>query len=660
MLKTDTMKAPVILIFKLVCVALTVGRTGVRGHEGAEVSCGTHTTPEAVESILSSQRQIFGRAIYEISNPTERALVTGRASFPQGVKVKVRAVNCAGNTFQGFSRSIEKLNDGFRGSKIGFKLDKVVECSRGEAKLLVSLCTDAFSQDNKCPDALRSISHRVGYKDGLVIIVVNLPAYRVMGLADVGLAPSDPWVMVQAASLPDVSPSNDARMLERSVKIENNGYTLVHEVGHAFGLLHTFENGCNFPGDYIPDTPYQSTALSRLPEYFTTLQCCVLHPTDQCGSPATCDNASGDNFDNFMNYSPDTCKKRFTPDQVAVMQATLLARRPEWVKGSKKKKRRSLEEVAIVQKLSGMTNTIEGSFSGTDSDSIDLKEFAKCPENYTYKKNGPIALGQPSHVAYRLDVPSSSGAIQITHCQSSSEGKSVSLTYLECTENEQCTCQVFSCVQDEDTVINAGAPRVMGEAVEKKRYLLVSNNERMSDNMTFSLDAHVELERTEEPVSVQGGKQCQYNGEYSVYVPRGACKFHVLASPNDCEKSSVELKSKTQLKNESTTVLWDMQMNAQMNGHTIMSTGRTGCLSKYLAAPTSSPSMGNDTWAWRVVPVSKSVCNVVRLVVDNGPYKDQYLSVGNGCALTFSKNKASSQVFGLKNQEIAINKPVNT
>jgi len=647
MLKTDTMKAPVTLLFKLVCVALTVGFTGVRGHEGAEVSCGTHTTPEAVESILSSQRQIFGRAIYEISNSTERALLTGRVSFPQGVKVKVRVVNCAGNTFQGFSRSIEKLNDGFGGAKIGFKLDKIVECSNGEGKLLVSSCTDAFSQNNKCPDALRSISRRVGYKDGLVIIAVNLPAYRVMGLADVGLAPSDPWIMVQASSLPDVSPNNDARMLQRSIKIENNGYTLVHEVGHAFGLLHTFENGCNFPGDYIPDTPYQSAALSRLPEYFTTLQCCVLHSTDQCGSPATCDNASGDNFDNFMDYSPDTCKKRFTPDQVAVMQATLLARRPEWVKG--KKKKRSLEEVALVQRLSEMTITIQGNFSETDSNSIDLEEFAQCSENYMYKENGPIALGQPSHVAYRLDVPSSSGAIQITHCQSSSEGQPISLTYLECTENDQCTCQALSCVKDEYTVINAPTPRVLGEE-DKKRYLLVSNNERLNNNITFSLDAHVILGKTEgpispQPTSVHAGKQCDYNGEYSVYIPRGACKFHVLASPNDCKMSRVELKPKTQLTNELTTTFWNMQMN----GH-ILSTGRAGCLSKYLAAPTSSPSMGDDTWTWRVVPVSKNVCNMVRLVVDNGPYKGQYVSVENGCALTFSKNQASSQVFGLKIQ----------
>lgn len=192
------------IIFTFACVTLTLV-TGVGGQEGTEWSCGTQSTTAAVESILSAQRQIYGRAMYEIRNSTERTLVTGRASFPQDVKIKVRVVNCAGSTFKGFTKSLRKLNDGFDATKIGFGLDKVVECPSKEAKQLKKSCTDAYSKNNKCPDVLRSISRRMGYNRGILIIVINIPAYRVMGLADLGLMPRDPWIMVQATALPDVS-----------------------------------------------------------------------------------------------------------------------------------------------------------------------------------------------------------------------------------------------------------------------------------------------------------------------------------------------------------------------------------------------------------------------------------------------------------------------
>ncbi|KAI5247348.1 hypothetical protein E4T43_02101 [Aureobasidium subglaciale] len=82
----------------------------------------------------------------------------------------------------------------------------------------------------------------------------------------------------------------------------NQGMTTVHEVGHWMGLLHTFEGySCTGNGDFVSDTPMQSTS------------------TDGCPSkPAkdSCPQSSGvDPIHNYMDYSDDACYTGFTPGQ---------------------------------------------------------------------------------------------------------------------------------------------------------------------------------------------------------------------------------------------------------------------------------------------------------------------------------------------------------
>ena len=70
----------------------------------------------------------------------------------------------------------------------------------------------------------------------------------------------------------------------------NLGATTVHETGHWFGLLHTFEGeSCTCPGDYVDDTKVELT------------------PTDGCpASKDTCPMFPGqDPFHNYMDYSDD-------------------------------------------------------------------------------------------------------------------------------------------------------------------------------------------------------------------------------------------------------------------------------------------------------------------------------------------------------------------
>ena len=110
-----------------------------------------------------------------------------------------------------------------------------------------------------------------------------------------------PWQYASAPYLDGVSVNIQSLPGGRATGY-NLGDTLIHETGHWLGLFHTFEGGCNEPGDLVPDT-----AAEAEPSFFCQT------------TRNTCPAAGLDPVRNFMDYSQDACMNMFTAGQVRRM-----------------------------------------------------------------------------------------------------------------------------------------------------------------------------------------------------------------------------------------------------------------------------------------------------------------------------------------------------
>ena len=171
----------------------------------------------------------------------------------------------------------------------------------------------------------------------------------------------------------------------------NQGRTATHEVGHYFGLFHTFQDGCgssNNPygsGDRIADTPSH-----RNPD-----QSCQTRQSS-CGTGAT-------PIHNYMNYSPDACMYEFTSEQINRMRCSLVNYRVDLIQvdGGQQSSPGAAQppEADFGGSIDGLTVHLQDQSSGTDANIVqwhwdfgDGNTSSQSSPSHTYAGSGDYTI----------------------------------------------------------------------------------------------------------------------------------------------------------------------------------------------------------------------------------------------------------------------------
>eukprot|EP00245_Coleochaete_scutata_P005289 TRINITY_DN18732_c0_g1_i1.p1 TRINITY_DN18732_c0_g1~~TRINITY_DN18732_c0_g1_i1.p1 ORF type:complete len:502 (+),score=53.98 TRINITY_DN18732_c0_g1_i1:152-1657(+) len=206
---------------------------------------------------------------------------------------------------------MEKLKSGFAGTGFAFKLNST---------LYIQSNTWFTAEHNSDTDIFFKDTYRQGGPETLNVFV-RKP--QIPGLAEgyvlngVAFFPQD--LCQKGKQVSSRSTLDTVTIFYQTLPGVNpdvyRGATLVHEIGHWLGVGHTFNqpDSCNMQdGDGISDTPTEKYAYNKSPGFIN----------GACNTQAdSCPQLAGnDPVQNFMDYSPDTCRVLFTSQQILRMQ----------------------------------------------------------------------------------------------------------------------------------------------------------------------------------------------------------------------------------------------------------------------------------------------------------------------------------------------------
>lgn len=256
--------------------------------------CGSHdTAPAEVEQALGSRI-----AAARMNGSNEKNAASSAAAVSANIAVYYHLITDGTNgkiSSSVISNQISILNSNYAGTGLTFYLASTDTTTNSDWFNNVNQGT---SQERAMKSALRR-----GGANALNVYTVSFGGSGLLGYS------TFPWSYAS-------NPSNDGIVLEwrtypgGPITNYQEGKTLVHEVGHWAGLYHVFQGGCNGNGDYVDDTPPQSSVTRGCPS-----------------SQDSCAGGGVDSIHNHLDYSVDSCRYSFTQGQVARMGAAMDAYR---------------------------------------------------------------------------------------------------------------------------------------------------------------------------------------------------------------------------------------------------------------------------------------------------------------------------------------------
>ena len=183
----------------------------------------------------------------------------------------------------------------------------------------VRFCLAKIDPDGNCTDGVvRIFSSLTDHKTYERAMLKQLSFWDNTKYMNIYIVKSITGGVLGYSSFPGGPPDEDGMVVRHNVfgnigtASSSLGRTASHEIGHWFGLYHTFNNGCGTDlctdGDYVCDTPPQDA------------------PSFNCAVINSCSNDVPDIDDqkeNYMNYTNDACKNMFTNGQKLRIQSTL-------------------------------------------------------------------------------------------------------------------------------------------------------------------------------------------------------------------------------------------------------------------------------------------------------------------------------------------------